>query len=100
MSPHRFAASLVAAFISTFAFSAGSATAQTTVTSERPASFKMGRAYDIQRVGIASQQAGNHVITTTGCDQLNSGNSRCGHEFGTKFSAEDKAALLEYLKML
>lgn len=67
---------------------------------ERPASFKMGRAYDVTRVGIASQQAGNHVVTTTGCDQLNSGNSRCGHEFGTKFSAEDKAALLEYLKML
>src|SRR6476469_10377181 len=41
MSSHRFAASLVAAFISTFAFSAGSAFAQTTVTSERPASFTL-----------------------------------------------------------
>src|SRR6266699_2372765 len=42
MSSHRFAASLVAAFISTFAFSAGSAFAQTTVTSERPAEFTLG----------------------------------------------------------
>src|SRR6187551_2461565 len=41
MSSHRFAASLVAALISTFAFSAGSASAQTTVTSERPASFTL-----------------------------------------------------------
>src|SRR5215204_2547424 len=41
MSSHRFAASLVAALISTFAFSAGSAVAQTTVTSERPASFTL-----------------------------------------------------------
>src|SRR6478752_3256092 len=41
MSSHRFAASLVAALISTFAFSAGSAFAQTTVTSERPASFTL-----------------------------------------------------------
>src|SRR6478752_2020234 len=38
MSSHRFAASLVAALIS---FSAGSASAQTTVTSERPASFTL-----------------------------------------------------------
>src|SRR6267142_2464723 len=41
MSSHRFAASLVAALISTFTFSAGSAFAQTTVTSERPASFTL-----------------------------------------------------------
>src|SRR5215204_6124396 len=41
MSSHRFAASLVAALIATFAFSAGSAVAQTTVTSERPASFTL-----------------------------------------------------------
>src|SRR5258705_9924713 len=40
-SSHRFAASLVAALISTFTLSAGSAFAQTTVTSERPASFTL-----------------------------------------------------------
>src|SRR6478672_1121466 len=47
MSSHRFAASLVAAFISTFAFSAGSAVAQTTVTSERPASFTLGNGLQV-----------------------------------------------------
>src|SRR3982751_811802 len=41
MPSHRIAASLVAAFITTFALSAGSAFAQTTVTSERPASFTL-----------------------------------------------------------
>src|SRR3979411_1657913 len=41
MSSHRFAASLVAALISTFTFSAGSAFAHTTVTSEPPASFTL-----------------------------------------------------------
>src|SRR5438067_6204393 len=47
MSSHRFAASLVAAVISTFAFSAGSAVAQTTVTSERPASFTLGNGLQV-----------------------------------------------------
>src|SRR3954467_6775149 len=41
MSSHRFAASLVTAFISTVTLSASSAFAQTTVTSERPASFTL-----------------------------------------------------------
>ena len=47
MSSHRFAAALVAALISTFAFSAGSAFAQTTVTSERPASFTLGNGLQV-----------------------------------------------------
>ena len=41
MSSHRFAASLAAVLLTTFALSAGSASAQTTVTSERPASFTL-----------------------------------------------------------
>jgi zinc protease len=41
MSPHRFAASLLTALISTVTLSASSALAQTTVTSERPASFTL-----------------------------------------------------------
>ncbi|WP_244247972.1 hypothetical protein, partial [Pseudomonas aeruginosa] len=32
--------------------------------------------------------------------QRDSGNSRCGHEYGTSLSAEEKRALLEYLKVL
>src|SRR5438876_4341609 len=47
MSSHRFAASLVAASISTFALSPGSALAQTTVTSERPASFTLGNGLQV-----------------------------------------------------
>src|SRR5436309_13313149 len=47
MSSHRFAASLVAAFVSTFAFSDGPAVAQTTVTSERPASFTLGNGLQV-----------------------------------------------------
>ena len=47
MSSYRFAASLVAVFISTFAFSAGSALAQATVTSERPASFTLGNGMQV-----------------------------------------------------
>ena len=41
MSPHRLAVSLFAALLSMFTLSAGGARAQTTVTSERPASFTL-----------------------------------------------------------
>src|SRR5438552_3175228 len=47
MSSHRFAASLAAALISTFAFMTGGALAQTTVTSERPASFSLGNGLQV-----------------------------------------------------
>ena len=68
---------------------------------ERPASFTPGPNYDIGTVGMAADQTMfSHVIETTGCDQLDSGNSRCGHEFGTSLSAADKKALLEYLKSI
>ncbi|MDF5808335.1 hypothetical protein OLM64_24995 [Pseudomonas aeruginosa] len=40
------------------------------------------------------------MLKTTGCEQRDSGNSRCGHEYGTSLSAEEKRALLEYLKVL
>src|SRR5436190_19156690 len=46
MSSHRFAASLLA-LISALAFSAGSALAQNTVTSERPASFALGNGLQV-----------------------------------------------------
>ncbi|CAN7522014.1 pitrilysin family protein [Bradyrhizobium sp. LjRoot220] len=47
MSPHRFAASLAAALISTIAFSTSGVPAQTTVTSERPASFTLGNGLQV-----------------------------------------------------
>src|SRR6202795_4631480 len=46
MSSHRFAVSLVA-LLSTFTLSAGGARAQTTVTSERPASFTLGNGLQV-----------------------------------------------------
>src|SRR5918995_3172801 len=54
MSSHRFAASLAAALIATLAFSTGSAVAQTTVTSERPASFTLDNG--LQVVVIADRR--------------------------------------------
>ncbi|ABE63487.1 conserved hypothetical protein [Nitrobacter hamburgensis X14] len=69
--------------------------------SQRQQRFAIGPDYDTNNIGIASNQAqtGN-VRETTGCDDLNSGNSRCGHEFGTSLPDTDKKALLEYLKTL
>src|SRR5882757_2825556 len=66
MSSHRFAASLVAAFISTFAFSPGSLRAQTTVTSERPASFTLDNGLQVvvipdHRTPVVTQLIKNKV---------------------------------------
>jgi hypothetical protein len=68
---------------------------------ERVAAFKIGRNYDLVNVGLAADQPGvTQVLQTTDCDALDSGNSRCGHEFGVNLSAAQKKALLEYLKTL
>lgn len=68
---------------------------------QRVSEFKIGPNYDIQNVGLAVEQTKfNYVLKTTDCSKLNSGNSRCGHEFGTSLPADEKKALLEYLKTL
>lgn len=68
---------------------------------ERASSFKVGPAYDTVNIGIAADQTKfDYTLQTTDCSDRNSGNSRCGHEFGTTLSAEEKKALLEYLKTL
>lgn len=68
---------------------------------ERVANFKIGPAYDIDNVGLAVEQTKfDYVLTTTGCDHLDSGDSRCGHEYGTTLPPAEKRALLEYLKAL
>jgi mono/diheme cytochrome c family protein len=68
---------------------------------QRPVSFPVGRYYDIEAVGLAADQHGSRYMrTTTGCEALDSGNSRCGHQYGTSLSPADKQALLEYLKGL
>jgi hypothetical protein len=68
---------------------------------ERPAAFQVGPAYDPVNVGLATDQAiFNYTLKTTDCSDRNSGNSRCGHEFGTQLAPAEKRALLEYLKVL
>jgi hypothetical protein len=52
-------------------------------------------------VGLAGEQSQfNFTYQTTDCSDSESGNSRCGHEFGSKLKEDDKKALLEYLKQL
>lgn len=69
---------------------------------ERVKQFKIGAAYDTVSVGLAVEQSQfkNDVLMTTDCTNLNSGNSNCGHEFGTTLPEPEKKALLEYLKTL
>ena len=68
---------------------------------ERVAAFKLGPAYDIATVGLAADQTRfDYTLETTDCTDINSGSSRCGHEYGTGLSPSEKAALLEYLKSL
>ncbi len=70
--------------------------------SQRVATFKVGPAYDLDSVGLAAEQpsALSTTRSTTDCSDLNSGNSRCGHDFGTRLTVDEKKALLEYLKSL
>ena len=68
---------------------------------KRPKSFAIGTHYETARIGLATDQpAGTFVLQTTGCDDLTSSRSNCGHEYGTHLPPEDKKALLEYLKTL
>ena len=68
---------------------------------DRPPSFPLGRNYSTELVGLAPDQgASAPVRRTTGCGDTASGNSRCGHDFGTNLSPAEKLALLEYLKTL
>jgi hypothetical protein len=69
--------------------------------SERIPAFRIGPEYDLANVGLAvSQTVFTQTMQSTGCDNLDSGNSRCGHEYGTELLPAEKKALLEYLKKL
>jgi hypothetical protein len=69
--------------------------------SKRAPSFKIGSAYDPKAVGLAKEQTQfTFEFVTTDCSDLNSGNSRCGHEYGTSLTETERKALLEYLKTL
>ena len=68
---------------------------------DRPISFKVGPSYDLKKIGLSTNQTKfDYTLKTTDCDDRNSGNSRCGHEYGTQLTADEKKALLEYLKIL
>ena len=68
---------------------------------ERVAAFDLGPHYDIEAVGLAVDQGGaGHTLQTTDCSDVVSGNSRCGHTYGTDLPADERRALLEYLKTL
>jgi cytochrome c5 len=69
-------------------------------SAQRTSKFGLGAKYDIENVGLAATQDGSDARPVTDCNDLNSGNSKCGHEFGTNLSDPDKKALLEYLKTL
>jgi len=71
-----------------------------TPPAQRVKQFKVGPAYDTKAVGLAEGQAGSFTLTVTGCEDKASGNSNCGHDYGTQLPADEKAALLEYLKTL
>ena len=68
---------------------------------ERVSAFEIGPAYDPVNIGLAIDQTKfNYTLETTDCSDRNSGDSRCGHEFGTELSPDEKKAMLEYLKIL
>jgi mono/diheme cytochrome c family protein len=68
---------------------------------QRTSQFSVGARYDVDNVGLAATQDGaSPPRAVTDCSDLNSGNSKCGHEYGTSLSEQDKKALLEYLKTL
>ena len=81
--------------------SVSSLTELLTPPEKRASVFKVGPAYDINTVGLAAEQTKfNFTLKTTDCNDRNSGNSHCGHNYGTSFTDEEKKALLEYLKQL
>ena len=69
---------------------------------ERVTTFEIGPNYDLESVGLSKKQPKGSYTLQTGCnpDSIDSGNSNCGHEYGTDLSDEDKEALIEYMKAL
>jgi hypothetical protein len=68
---------------------------------DRPKAFRLGNRYDPNLAGLARDQGPNaKQRDTKGCGERDSGESRCGHEYGTSLSDAEKRALLEYLKSI
>ena len=71
-----------------------------TPPAQRPQNFWRGYdVYDQTRVGFVVQGAAAETAGTKFDTQLR-GNSSAGHDFGTQLSADEKAALIEFLKTL
>jgi hypothetical protein len=68
-------------------------------SAQRASQFNLGTKYDIESVGLAVTQDGPTRFVSD-CNDINSGNSRCGHDFATTLSDQEKKALREYLKTL
>lgn len=69
---------------------------------DRPKSFNLGsNKFDPKNVGLdTSASPFNYTYRTEACDNINDGNSNCGHVWGTNLSDDDKWALIEYMKQL
>lgn len=69
---------------------------------DRTKVFQVGPAYDLENVGLAQPQPDGEVTSTfyANTDDLNSGDSNAGHEYGVYLDSNEKEALLEYLKTL
>ncbi|GJE11765.1 di-heme-cytochrome C peroxidase [Methylobacterium longum] len=68
---------------------------------DRRPSFRIGSNYDTEAVGLGEDQTQfDYTLNTTDCTDRDSGNSRCGHDYGTNLTPDEKRALLEYLKSL
>jgi hypothetical protein len=60
------------------------------------ADFREGPNRGKRSIGLALEQTQfDYTLVTTDCSDRNSGNSRCGHEFGTQLSADEKKAEAE-----
>jgi hypothetical protein len=69
---------------------------------DRPRSFMLGsNKFDPKNVGLATDASPfGYTYTAQPCDNINDGDSNCGHVWGTELSDDDKRALIEYMKQL
>jgi hypothetical protein len=69
---------------------------------DRPKSFALGsNTFDPKNVGLDTTASPfGYTFNAASCDDVNDGNSNCGHLWGTNLSDDDKRALIEYMKQL
>jgi hypothetical protein len=69
---------------------------------DRPKSFNLGsNKFDSKNVGLDTNVSPfNYTYRAESCDNINDGNSNCGHMWGTNLTDDDKWALIEYMKQL